>query len=650
MKQSKAIFAYPGIIALITTLILSLISPYSTVFAQSQAVDSLNPKQLETFFDGLLAAQLEIFHIPGATIAVVQGDKMIFAKGYGSSEVVVEQPKPVVADQTLFSVASLSKLFVWTAVMQLVEQGKVDLKADVNLYLKDFKIPSTYSQPVTLLDLMNHTTGFEENSLEEYVRTEGERQPLGKYLATHMPKRVRPSGALTAYSNYGASLAGYIVSQVSGLPFEQYVEDYIFKPLQMQHSTFRQPLPASLVDKMALGYHYAGGRYHSDPTSWSQSFPAAALRTTATDLANFMIAHLQKGRVGASRILQENTIAQMHEQSFTNDPKVNGFAHGFMVVTLNNYRLLAHLGDNQDFHSGLILSPELQVGLVVAYNGQNGVLAVMNTIRAFMDHFYPANSAVVTSPPASAAGLETVAKYAGNYRPARSEYSTRGKIVGMLQSITVQAAGPHDLIISLGFPPQLQWHYLESSPGVFRSVDQPPSLFGDTIFRADSTGQIYYLFQENNPTTAYLKQPWYAEPEFNLGLLGVCMVVFLAFLGWIPLRLWLYRRLKQKISRQEQVGWWCALLLCSLSLVFVVGFVVLYSDPQTVLGLPLWANFLYIISWLIAGLTLSLTVFTVLGWLHRYGSRVSRVYYTLLMLAALAFVWWLGYWNLYNIG
>src|SRR6185369_15089245 len=200
----------------------------------------LTAQDLETFLDGIVPLQLEADDIAGATIAVVKDGKVLFAKGYGYAD--YEKKKPVSAEETLFRPGSVSKLFTWTAVMQLVEQGKLDLNRDVNDYI-DYKIPEAFGKPITLKNILTHTPGFEEQ-LKDLLRTSSESPNLGEYLKTHIPARIYPPGTVPAYSNYGAALAGYIVERVSGLPFNQYIEENIFKPLGMTHSTFAQPLPA----------------------------------------------------------------------------------------------------------------------------------------------------------------------------------------------------------------------------------------------------------------------------------------------------------------------------------------------------------------------------------------------------------------------
>lgn len=605
----------------------------------SQKIES---DEVQSFMDGLLAAQMQSYHIPGATVSVVQDGKMIFANGYGYAD--VDKRIPVSADKTLFRAASVSKLFVWTAVMQLAEQGKLDLNTDLNTYLTKFKIPETYSKPITLSNLMNHTPGFEERAIGESVGSAEDIAPLEEYLKEHMPARVREPGVITAYSNYGASLAGYIVSEVSGMPFEKYVEEYIFKPLYMSNSTFMQPLPQNLASNMAVGYTYKNGSYIANEFEWKQSMPAGALSTTAADMANFMIAHLQNGRLENNRILEENTTKKMHEQSFTNDPRVNGLAHGFMETTINGEHIIWHGGVLFHFHSALVLLPEHNVGFFISYNSANAASAVNDTLRAFMDHYYPENQ---TAPSKPADPEQDVSRYAGTYMPARHEYTTLGKMVGLFSSITVKKVGEHELQVDLGFPKQLTARYKEIEPSVFRSMDVPPLVYGDIIFRENSKGNIEYQFQENNPTTAYIKLPWYAEPSFTVTLAGICVTLFLFVVLSSPFVLLFRKRLNTAWRFEEKLAYFCKLIISILSITFIIGFIIIFSNQQTVFGLPYYAKALFILPWVIGILAVCMSIFTIIIWKRRHFTTLGRVFYTFVTLGAEVFVWWLVYWNLW---
>ena len=177
--------------------------------AVTAAVGPTDPAELQAFIDGVMAAHMPSRKIPAATISVVKDGELFFAKGYGYAD--REKKIPVEADKTLFRPGSTSKLFTWTAVMQLAERGQLDLDADVNTYLKTFQIPATYPEPITMKNLLTHTPGFEDGGFGYlFVKDESGIVPLRESLAAHIPERVRPPGTWSSYSNYGTALAGLI--------------------------------------------------------------------------------------------------------------------------------------------------------------------------------------------------------------------------------------------------------------------------------------------------------------------------------------------------------------------------------------------------------------------------------------------------------
>src|SRR5580700_7490993 len=225
--------------------------------ADSAAV-ALTADDVNAWLDGYLPYALHTGDIAGAVVAVVKDGKIVTERGYGYSDMA--KHTPVDPKLTLFRPGSVSKLITWTAVMQLVEQGKIDLDADVNQYL-DFKIPARDGKPVTMRNLMQHVAGFEEQA--KNIMSEDPKGPgYEALLKQWVPERVFAPGTTPAYSNYGASLAGYIVQRVSGESFDDYLDKHIFAPLEMTHSSFRQPLPANLVPLMSKGYELASDEPH----------------------------------------------------------------------------------------------------------------------------------------------------------------------------------------------------------------------------------------------------------------------------------------------------------------------------------------------------------------------------------------------------
>src|SRR5437870_5326134 len=269
--------------------LISLPSPppakVPAVAAQPSPAPLFTRQDFETFLDALIPSQLQNRDIAGAVVSVVKDGQVLFAKGYGYADFAAK--KPVLADQTLFRPGSISKLFTATAVMQLVEQGKLDLDRDVNEYL-DFAIPKTYPEPVTLRRLLTHTAGFEDTLKNLFVAHESDMKALRTYLVNQMPQRIFPPGKIPSYSNYGFSVAGYIVERVSGEKFERYIDNHILKPLRMTNSTFDQPLPVALTPQMSQGYLAAAKKPRD--FEFVQAAPAGALSTTAADMTRFMLA------------------------------------------------------------------------------------------------------------------------------------------------------------------------------------------------------------------------------------------------------------------------------------------------------------------------------------------------------------------------
>jgi CubicO group peptidase (beta-lactamase class C family) len=345
------------------------------------------------FLDGLLPSSMAIGDIAGATVAIVKDDALLLTRGYGFAD--VEKRTPVDPAQTLFRPASISKLFTWTAVMQQVEAGKLDLDHDINEYL-DFKIEGYGGEPIKLRHLMTHTAGFEESLLDLLITDINKLKPLGAALKDSIPARIYRPGTVPAYSNYGASLAGYIVSRVAGVPFEQYIEEHIFKPLKMEHSTFRQPVPAALREQLSSSYATASSG-KPVPFELGSDSPAGALSAPAPDMARFMMAHLNGGLLPggdeSNRILKPETTELMHSVANRPAPGVDAMAHGFYEQSRNGVHAIAHGGDLTAFHSELVLIPSAKVGLFVSFNSsgkENSVYKLRTALfEAFMDRYFP---------------------------------------------------------------------------------------------------------------------------------------------------------------------------------------------------------------------------------------------------------------------
>ena len=591
--------------------------------------------ELEAFLDGVMTANLGDKHVAGATVAVVKDGALFFAKGYGFAD--SSGQNPVRADRTLFRIGSISKLFTWTAVMQLVEQGKVDLDTDVNRYL-DFKIPDTYpNQPITLRHIMTHTPGFEEDGRDLITDDSTRLMAPGKWLATHIPGRVRPPGTYSSYSNYATAIAGYIVQRVSGMSWDDYTEQHILTPLGMTQTTTRQPLPAKFAADMSGGFSWGGGRFQPHKYELVHPAPAGSIGSSATDMAKFMLAHLGKGEFNGQRILAESTTVRMHTRTFTHDTRLPGFALGFYEKSSHGLDIIGHGGDTGWFHSDLALIPGERLGVFVSYNtNTGGELSFGTFLREFLDHYYPIAPNVQ---PAFAGAVDQAKQVAGEYEFNRRSFTTFQRAIGLAGAITVSAQDSGRLL-------------LHSPLGDTQLVPVGPMLYrdarGDDLvsFKAGSNGAVQYGFLGAAPMMAMERVSWYASPKLHWVILGLGVIVFVGLVVTAVLRL--ARRRAGTLRPEDRLpGRMLVVLPALLNLVFLVavGAIIgsgggLLEGPLTglkiALGLPVLG----------ALLTLGAVVVAIRQWSTRAGTRGARLRYASSVVIVLLFVWSLSQWNL----
>ena len=425
---------------------------------------ALTADDLESWLDGLIPSALVTARTPGAVVSVVKDGQVLLEKGYGWAD--AEKHIPVDPKATLFRPGSTSKLFTWTAVMQQVELGKLDLDTDVNQYL-DFKVPVRNGHPLTLRHIMTQTSGFEE-VIKDLVSFNTASPPLRDVLVANMPPLRADPGTVAGYSNYATALAGYIVQRVSGEPYEDYIEHHIFQPLGMAHSTFRQPLPPALAPLMAQGYMETGQPGHGFEVV--NLPPAGSLSSTADDMSRFMIAHLQDGSLGDARILQAATAQKMHTTPTRLFPDLNGIALGFYQQDINGHRVIAHGGDLNYFHSDLALFIDDHVGLFISVNapGKEGMGEMLRVrlFNSFADRYFPHPETL--APIDKATAQAHAAMIAGHWVNTRRADSTFIKLVDLLSPTVVTANPDGSITTKVLLDPQT---FVETSPFLWSEVD-----------------------------------------------------------------------------------------------------------------------------------------------------------------------------------
>jgi CubicO group peptidase (beta-lactamase class C family) len=405
--------------------------------APGAAVRPLEAKDLEAWLDGIVPYELKSGDIAGAVVVVVKDGQVVAEKGYGYADLAKKTPMD--PDRTLMRIGSTSKTFTWTAVMQLVQAGKLDLDKDVSAYL-DFKLPRRFNKPITLRDLMNHRAGFEEG-LKSLLATDPKNYlTTEQYLKGHLRPQLFAPGEVPAYSNYGAALAGYIVERVSGEPFEAYVEHHIFQPLGMTSSTFRQPLPAQFQAAMSRGYmSAAAGKPY--PYELVTTAPAGSVAATASDMARYMNAHLNGGSFNGYQMLTPETEALLQTPTSPALPGFAAMAHGFFHFTQNGRLVVGHGGDTVVFHTEMNLLPQEKTGIFFSFNSrgrQSGVyLARKALFDGFMDRYFPAPP--TPDLPTLASAKKDAQEIAGRYESSRRVEHGFISVFYLLQQSTITA-------------------------------------------------------------------------------------------------------------------------------------------------------------------------------------------------------------------
>lgn len=623
---------------LLATIILGISSPALAQTSLTAAPPNSSvavPPELPAFFDQLVPKQLAELQIPGAVIAVVKDGRLLLAKGYGMAD--IERQVAVDPMTTLFRVGSISKLFTWTAVMQLHEQCLLDLDADINQYL-DFAIPATFPEPITMRHLMTHTAGFEDHGFGLYSRNAETMRTNAEWVAAIVPARIWPVGLYSAYSNYGAALAGYIVERITGMDYDDYVEQHILAPLGMQQTTSRQPLPASLSQNMAAGYFLTDGQPRAGQFELVVPAPAGSMSSTAADMARFMAAHLDDGQLDGSGILSPAATALMHSRAFSHDSRLPGIAYGFGEMDGANTRIIGHAGDTGLFHSLMALVPAVGLGLFVAYNGANASMAGWDLLDAFAMTYYPKTDQSEWTVPAGSA--ERLAPFAGTYRFNRAPYTTPGKFIQLFLTASMSVAPDGTLNVQ---SPLGDYSFREVAPLYLREIGGGAEI---VLSPADSASGRSHAFISKLPFMALEKLAWTESSTTHLAVLNTVGLLFASaliagFVGW-----------RRRHGQQVAAGLAPALATATglLGLLVLCALVALGLNSQRMaFGEPALLRIIAALTVLFACVAICCFLVTSLSWRNRRGSVRSKAHQTAIAVGALVFIWFLDYWCLLGI-
>lgn len=467
-----------NVAAVIVSFFLCQTFAHSQTDNNAYAVD--RDTELEAFIDGMVTANREQHNMAGVALSVVQGDKLVVLKGYGYAD--IGKKERVDPARHMFRVGSITKTFTFTLLMQLVEDGRIALDADVNDYLTKFKIPPAFGKPIRIRDLLTHRPGFEESYRDLFVDAPEKFMSLEQWLTDNMPARVFQPGEKTSYSNYGAALAGYIVQNVSGTLYEEYLEEKILIPLSMTLTTAKQVLPPDSkqsmpqeqLDNIASVYGANPGYLNPEIFELIVGAPAGSISSTALDMARYMSAHLGDGSLDGVQILQPETARRMRARPYPGRPAAD-YAHGFRTVDMEGHDTFEHGGATGTSYSSMVMVPDLGIGVFVTTNGADYGLAPQVMARQLARKIIGDRSPdqnIKSEPDYIAFSAEDAAPFIGRYMTTRRVYNGRIKILSAFSGADTVALSPNNGLIIGGAAPD------EYFP------------IGDLAFRSPKTGEI----------------------------------------------------------------------------------------------------------------------------------------------------------------
>ena len=485
--------------------LLSLASAIAlgAIGAVAQTQDPAAHAKMEAFVDGAVREAMRAERIAGVTIAIVDRDGVVMARGY--DEAAFDPYRKVDAD-TLFRVGSISKTPVWIAIMQLVEEGKLSLDDPINDRLPpSLRIPEEgFHKPILVRHLMTHSAGFEDSTDGLFVHDPAQLLALDKSLAAHRVHRVREPGTLAVYSNYGAALAGALVAHVAGEPWQDYAERRILRPLGMAMATYREPYPesiaaarglpqpmsAEILAKTTNGFSRSGGAYHTQPFEYASNYAAAAaMSASANDMAAYMQALLDPERMAKAGVLKAETALALREPLFSNTPELGPILHGFFDLSAaRGRRGFGHSGSLVFQKSTMEIYPDEGFAIFLSANTPAGGTLLDKLPDLLLDFFY--QSAHPAPPRAQDAQAEG-AKVAGVYRWLRAPtYRSEAPPVRYVSEFAVRALPSGNIVIagdrlyrplgdgvfgSIAVPARVAFHELDGRMRMFDSSGVSPA-------------------------------------------------------------------------------------------------------------------------------------------------------------------------------
>ncbi len=346
--------------------------PGSDTPAANGPVSAPEFADIERFVQKEMAAQ----RIPGLALGIVENDRIVYLRGFGKAD---DSGRPV-TPKTPFIIGSLSKSFTALAIMQLVEEGKVELDAPVQRYLPWFRVADeAASAAITVRHLLNQTSGLSTKTGRTF-------QGNGDISDAALEKTVRqlssveltaPVGQTYQYSTVNYAVLGLIVQTVAGRSYENYVQKEILDPLQMRGSF--TSAAAAEHHGLATGYHYWFGRPRAADLPYNRGLvPAGYLISNAEDMSHYLVAQMNNGRYRSASVLSPEGVDELHRPAVQTPETGTSYGMGWFVGPINGIPAIHHQGETFNFHANAVLVPRSRTGVIVLINAENSIDLFLN--------------------------------------------------------------------------------------------------------------------------------------------------------------------------------------------------------------------------------------------------------------------------------
>ncbi len=596
---------------------------------------SFSQRNTQDFLEGLFRSQIKEHQIAGLTFSIYTADTLELTKSWGYSHVATSQK---VNENTGFMLGSVSKLFIWVAVMQLVEQGELDINEPVNKYLSGFQLPQHY-EPVTMRHLMTHTPGFEDH-YHLFSKDYDNLPDLETYLQENLPQQIYSPGTTPAYSNYGSVLAAFTVEQISGIDFYDYVEQNILEPLEMHQTTFRQPASYAISEARSKGYVFSNGRFQSPFDEYVLPAPAGSAVSSASDMLKFMKALLpppgdEPGEQDTStdqgdNILQRETLRRMLSLLHTPHPESSGMGYGFLRLTYDDKEIFWHGGDTYLFHSAFVLIPQMQTGIFLSMNTGETNFNYRKAFLLILDYLNGNQKE-----PKSYNRVNGLNHYTGSYRSSRRTESSYLKIFTSLQTINISVTPEGLLVEDAGVRPEL-----------FKPSDKEDMFVSGhkkLIFERNERGRINQVIHSNIPARVFEKVSFRESLGFNITLL--IAVLLLCLKNTISPIISFFRGSKRS---KQNFRWWLLVSALFLFLFFILFWSTFSNIENLIFEKPQGLRFIMILPLI----SLLLFVISVVFWMQQgiwmRQPIASTLWHFLGFLVMVLFYFQMHYWNFFN--